>query len=1107
MNSPADPQLSNREIFLAAAEMTDPEERRSYLDQACGSDAERRVRIERLLAARGSEATNPLDQAVAWLDPSETAMIDQGDASLEFDISLHPTIDRYKLLEQIGEGGMGLVFMAQQTEPVRRRVALKLIKPGMDSREVIARFEAERQALAMMDHPHIAHVLDAGTTPQGLPYFVMELVPGVPITNYCDDHQLSIAERLKLLIDICHAVQHAHQKGIIHRDLKPSNLLVTRHDGVPVVKVIDFGVAKALDQELTDRTLFTRFSQLVGTPLYMSPEQAEMSGLDIDTRSDIYSLGVLLYELLTGTTPFDKKTFSGVGQERIRRIIREQEPIRPSQQVSTLTAERLTTVANQRRIDGRQLSISMRRDLDWIAMKALEKDRNRRYESASAMAADLQRYLDDDPVEACPPSTLYLASKLARRYKGILGGAALIVLLLVVGIVVSSRFAIRASNAELAARTAQSDAEQTTEEMRNLLYASDMALASRAWRDNDIQQVRIRLARHIPQTGQSDLRGFEWHYLWKQQNIEGIEIADFGTPIYDLAISPDGRMFAATGADGMLHLFDLKSGTQKFSIAAGQEETNGVEFSPDSQRIAATGDDGTVAIWDLKTRERQWSELAHERGAYQVRFSPDGKIVATCGKEKQVRLWDAFSGESRGEFQFNEKEVETITMSRHGVIAAGDRDSAVALWELGPNTLVWSHLANEFDPVSSIQFSDRGQLAYGTLNGRLTMMDASNRAIASQRQFAEGIQSLAFAPADKGGWLAVGDRAGHLRIVPFEHGHWDLQSSRDWSAHTGRIYALGVTPDGKRILSGGIDGRLMAWDHFANVTDRIIPLEGKFNNIVSLADGQFAIGGIGELVIYNDDNQPFDPIDSWGNWEVAAASPARHLVARNVVYLVAWEIDSGMEIYRHGWENKGELVALAVSPLGDRGCVTIRYPERNCEIQIIDVATGKAVTKFPTDTAYSMAISPDGRHLAYDSNNDIHLYDLENLELKKTLHGHQASVHDLQFSPDGRHLASVSRDRTLKVWSLEQNESVYSVIAHKTAASQLAISPDGERIATIGEDQFLRLWDGENSEPLWEYTNIAGKIQNVCFSSDGQKLLCLVNDDQLLILDGSPAEE
>jgi tetratricopeptide (TPR) repeat protein/serine/threonine protein kinase len=397
------------DLFLKALEMRSAEERQRYLDGACAGDAAMRAEVESLLEASaraGGFLASPI------LSAHQVATVDDSPVAERPGAVIGP----YKLLEQIGEGGFGVVFMAEQTRPVHRKVALKVLKPGMDTRHVVARFEAERQALALMEHPNIAKVFDGGAAASGRPYFVMELVKGAPITEYCDQNKLTPRQRLELFAPVCQAVQHAHQKGIIHRDLKPSNVLVTMHDVTPVVKVIDFGVAKALGQKLTDKTLFTGFAQMIGTPLYMSPEQAGQSGLDVDTRSDIYSLGVLLYELLTGTTPFAKERFSEVGYDEMRRIIREEEPPKPSSRISTIGLA-ATTASTNRKSDPRRLSQLFRGELDWIVMKALEKDRTRRYETASAFAADVERYLHDEPVLACPPSAWYRFRKFARRRK------------------------------------------------------------------------------------------------------------------------------------------------------------------------------------------------------------------------------------------------------------------------------------------------------------------------------------------------------------------------------------------------------------------------------------------------------------------------------------------------------------------------------------------------------------------------------------------------------------------------------------------------------------------------------------------------------------------
>ena len=457
-------------IFNRACEIEDDSERAAFIAESCGDDLSLRQEIEQLL----------------HLD-------NQTDSLLDFDLTIlnetsdsFPTLEKpgdeigpFKLLQKVGEGGMGVVYMAEQKKPVRRRVALKIIKPGMDTREVVARFEAERQALAMMDHPNIAKVLDCGATQTGRPYFVMELVKGVSITKYCDANHLSARERLELFVQVCQAIQHAHQKGIIHRDVKPSNILIAEYDHTPVPKIIDFGVAKALDAQLTEKTMFTQLGQIIGTIEYMSPEQAKVNQLDVDTRSDIYSLGVLLYELLTGATPFDKKRMRSVAIDELMRILREEDPPRPSTRLSTI--ETLPSVAANRKIDPKKLSLLLHGELDWIVMKAMEKDRGRRYHTASAFADDIQNYLNDDAVAACPPSTAYKFRKFARRNKIAFVTASLVAAALIIGIVGTSWQAIRAS------RFAKNESDAK-------LAAQDSLVAEKAARQ-EAERARIEEAK------------------------------------------------------------------------------------------------------------------------------------------------------------------------------------------------------------------------------------------------------------------------------------------------------------------------------------------------------------------------------------------------------------------------------------------------------------------------------------------------------------------------------------------------------------------------------------------------------------------------------------
>jgi eukaryotic-like serine/threonine-protein kinase len=550
-----------RAIFCEALDQKSPQEIGKFLDAACGDDAELRAQVEALLGSH-RRAGNFLGGPPTGEGPTLDSPLTEQPGTV---------IGPYKLLQQIGEGGMGVVYLAEQTEPVERRVALKIIKPGMDTRQVIARFEAEQHALALMDHPNIARVLDAGTTGEraenrgqgreqradseagspanssflppssllpppssfrdpGRPYFVMELVKGIPLTEYCDQQQLTPRERLELFIPICQAVQHAHQKGIIHRDIKPSNILVALYDGRPVPKVIDFGVAKAVSQRLTEKTMFTHYGQIVGTLEYMSPEQANLNQLDIDTRSDIYSLGVLLYELLTGATPFDRQRLRSAAFEEMLRIIREEEPPKPSTRLSTI--DTLPSVAANRHMEPKKLSMLIRGELDWIVMKALEKDRSRRYETAIGLANDIQRYLSDEPVVACPPSRAYRFRKFARRNKLALTTAALVALAVLSGLVGTTWQMLRANRATQLAHTRYEEAEaarQSESQQRRVAEAQRSRAdseAQRARQEADNARTAAAIAQAVNEFVTEDLLGSADPHAEPDRDLKVREVLD-----------------------------------------------------------------------------------------------------------------------------------------------------------------------------------------------------------------------------------------------------------------------------------------------------------------------------------------------------------------------------------------------------------------------------------------------------------------------------------------------------------------------------------------------------------------------------------------------------
>jgi serine/threonine protein kinase/tetratricopeptide (TPR) repeat protein len=673
-------------IFLAAVEKATPEERCAFLDGACGSDHELRERIDRLLAARAKGSDFPESPPLTATEMTVTA----GERTQSE--SSGAAIGPFKLLEQIGEGGFGVVFLAEQTQPVRRKVALKVLKPGMDTRQVVARFEAERQALALMDHPNIARVFDGGETVSGRPYFVMELVKGIPITAFCDQRQLTINDRLELFIHVCRAVQHAHHKGIIHRDLKPSNVLTMLDDGTPVVKVIDFGIAKATGQQLTDKTLFTNLAQIIGTPLYMSPEQTALSGLDVDTRSDIYSLGALLYELLTGMTPFDKKRLRDADYDEIRRIIRNEEPPRPSARLAD-SKDTLPSIAAWRQTDPSKLTRLVRGELDWIVMKCLEKDRNRRYETVNGLAMDLQRYLHDEPVVAGPPSATYRLRKFARRNKLALLIAGVFAAAMLLGVAVLVVSTVLISRSYTAERKARQQAEANFQRTRaavdeffttvsqsklfdvpgmqplrkELLESALRYYQSLAAEAGDDPSVRAGLAA-------AHFRLAEV-YFEVDQNNDSIREVDAGLALVEQLLREH-----PADSDFFRRIAGVWKGTRRMSQSASPpDDRAGAErtlkrFLPVWERLAAENAGLPAFQSDLAT-------LYDRAGSMLGAYARGGEAIQSY--RKSIAIWESLARANPEEPEYQAALAQAYAAMAAELSYAGDRAQALKLIETG----------------------------------------------------------------------------------------------------------------------------------------------------------------------------------------------------------------------------------------------------------------------------------------------------------------------------------------------------------------------------------------------------------------------------------------
>ncbi len=1109
-------------IYFDARELP-PAERSTFLQGACAGDEALRARVEQMLAVSEEAEAFITDLRAEPEDgrPVSSTTPEQEEAP---DALVGKRIGRYKLLERIGEGGCGVVYVAEQTEPVRRRVALKVIKPGMDSRAVVARFEAERQALAMMDHPNIARVFDAGTTEAGRPFFVMELVRGTRITDYCDQNHLITKDRLELFIVVCRAIQHAHQKGIIHRDLKPSNILVTLHDGVPVPKVIDFGIAKAIEEKLTDKTLFTELHQFLGTPAYMSPEQAEMGGLDIDTRSDIYSLGVLLYEMLTGRTPFDAREMIQSGFDAVRRTIREVEPARPSTRLSTLTDADLDTVAKTRGTGALQLRSQLKGDLDWIVMKALEKDRTRRYDTANGLAADLQRHLDDEPVMARPPSLLDEFQKTVRRHRFGFAAATAVLAALLLGLVASAWQAVKATRAReaevqqrMAAQEAQTHAmaqqkkaeaaQQRTEELLKrsewLVYASKMMLAQ-----TDFELGNGGLTQHYLDECQPNLRGWEHRYLQTRLNPKQT-LTGHGTEVRSVAFSPDGQRMVTGSEDGTAKVWAAGTSRELFTLKGHKNHVLSVAFSPDGRRILTAGgpwsqgkQPGQVKVWNAETGEELLDLKGHSYCVWSAAFSPDGqRIVSGAGDwaagPGEAKVWNAVTGEELLEFKGHTAGLRTVEFSPDGQrILSGGEDETARVWDPMTGKEILSLLPRG-GRVNSARFSPDGQHIITGCSDRTVKVwnVTTGQELLALKGHTELVNSVAFSPS--GQRIITGSQDKTVKV-------WDTVTGREiitLKGHAGEVRSVAFSPDGKHILTGSTDRTAKLWN--ADTGQDIPTIRAHRDFVSSIAfspDSQRMVTGSGDgtAKLWNTTTGQSvrtlgSPAREWkvaGVWSVAFSPDGKRIVSGNQDRMArVWDAMTGRELLVLPHDDA--VMSVAFSPDGRRVVTGVGELDDHIHpgaIKLWDADKGGELFPVPCPRGvWSVVFSPDGKWIVAGCvDGTTRIFNATTGQEHRILKAHASAVCSVAFSPDGHHIVTGSLDYTAKVWNVGTGEELVILKGHTSQVRSLAYSPDGQRIVTGSYDRTVRLWNAANGQETLTLRNDSRMVSSVAFSTDGQ---------------------